>query len=115
MNKARETKRKGRSTRYAARLFLAVIIALVLLGSLPVPVQAQDPVDLVLGGEGATPWSIEDIMPCDSGTKTVTLHNAGTEKSNFDYCHLRTFHPRQLLVNLEDFSVRRCNQIRLEF
>jgi len=69
----------GRIIKYAARLLLAVIIGLVMLGSSPVPVQAQaEPIDLVVGGEGATSWSIENILPCDSGTKTVELHNAGS-------------------------------------
>jgi len=67
----------GMTIKYAAKLFLAVIIGLVMLGSLPAPVQAAEPIDLVLGGEGATSWSIGNIMPCDSGTKTVTLQNTG--------------------------------------
>ena len=53
-----------------------------MFGSLSVPVQAEydlEIIDLVLGGEGATPWDIGDIMPCDSDAKTITLHNAGTE------------------------------------
>ena len=69
----------GRVIRHTSGLFLAVIIGLVLAGSLPTPVHAADPVDLVLGGEGATSWNIDNILPCDSGVKTVTLHNAGTE------------------------------------
>ena len=69
----------GRVIRHTAGLFLAVIIGLVLAGSLPTPVHAADPVDLVLGGGGATSWNIGNIMPCDSGVKTVTLHNAGDE------------------------------------
>ncbi len=80
MSKLKETIRNGRTIKYAARLFLAVIIGLVLAGSLPAPVHAADPVDLVLGGEGATSWNIENIMPCDSGVKTITLHNAGTDE-----------------------------------
>jgi len=71
--------RNGRIIKYAARLLLAVIIGVALLGSLPAPVQAAEPIDLVLGGEGATSWNFDDIKPCHSGTKTVTLHNAGTE------------------------------------
>ncbi|OIN92850.1 hypothetical protein AUJ42_00025 [Candidatus Collierbacteria bacterium CG1_02_44_10] len=60
------------------RIALAVVIALTLLGSLPIPVRAEsDPVDLVLGGEGATSWQIANIAPGQSGAKTVTLHNAG--------------------------------------
>jgi hypothetical protein len=66
----------------AARLLLAVIIGLV-ISLLPAPVQAQavdlDLINLELGGEGATSWNIENMLPCDSGVKTVTLHNAGTE------------------------------------
>jgi len=63
-----------------ARLFLAVIIGVVMLGSLPAPVQAQEePIDLELDGGEATIWSIGNILPCDSGVETVTLHNAGTE------------------------------------
>ena len=66
----------------SARLSLAVIIGLV-VSLLPAPVQAQvvdlDLINLELGGEGATSWNIESILPCDSGVKTVTLHNAGSE------------------------------------
>ncbi len=56
----------------------ALMIALILLGSLPIPVKA-DPsaTDLKLGGEEATSWNIANIYPGQSGTKTVTLHNAG--------------------------------------
>lgn len=63
---------------YKLGLAIIFIMGIVPLGFLPSAAQAADPVDLVLGGEGATPWSISDIMPCFSGTKTVTLHNAGT-------------------------------------
>ena len=61
------------------RLVLALTIGLVLVGSLPTPVQAQQPIDLQLGGEGATSWNIDNIKPGDSGTKTVELHNAGSQ------------------------------------
>ncbi|MBA7601484.1 hypothetical protein ES703_08559 [subsurface metagenome] len=74
--------RNGRIIKYAARLLLAVVIGLVMLGSLPAPVQADEDLDLInleLGGEGATSWNIESILPCSSGTKTVELHNAGSE------------------------------------
>ena len=47
MSKLKEIIRNGRTIKYAARLFLAVIIGLVLAGSLPTPVHAADPVDLV--------------------------------------------------------------------
>ncbi|MFC1987564.1 hypothetical protein ACFLVH_03355 [Chloroflexota bacterium] len=64
------------------RLSLAVIIGLALVSSLPIPAYAADPVDLQLGGEGATSWSIGNIKPGDSGTKTVTLHNAGSKSGS---------------------------------
>lgn len=68
-------------SRYVARLLIAVIMVLALAGFLPVGVQADDgnPVDLELGGEGATPWSITNIQPGDSGTKEVALRNVGTK------------------------------------
>ncbi len=83
MNRLMQAMRKGRTIKYAARLFLAVIIGLAMLGSLPMAVLAQEvdltKINLELDGEGATSWSIDNIMPCDSGTKTVELHNAGSE------------------------------------
>ncbi|MFC1860189.1 hypothetical protein ACFLYC_01275 [Chloroflexota bacterium] len=67
-------------TEYTARLLAVVSIVLLLVGFLPTPVRAStDPVDLTLGGEGSTPWAIGDIIPGDSGTKTVELHNEGTK------------------------------------
>ena len=63
---------------YKTRLILALILGLALIGSLPMPAQAQTPIDLELGGEGATSWDIGNIKPGDSGTKTVELHNAGS-------------------------------------
>jgi hypothetical protein len=69
----------GKLTKYGARLALALIIGLALIGFSPIPAHAAAPVDLVLGGEGATSWNIENIKPGDSGTKTVELHNAGSE------------------------------------
>ena len=66
--------------RYAARLILAVAIGLALVGFLPAATQAStNPMDLELGGEGATPWVISNIKPGDSGTKTVELHNVGSK------------------------------------
>jgi len=53
----------GRIMKYATRLFLATIIGVVLLGSLPTTVQAEgNPVNLELGGEGATSWNIANIL-----------------------------------------------------
>jgi len=68
----------SRLIKRGTRLALALIIGLATVGSLPAPAQAQSPVvNLELGGEGATSWDIGNIKPGDSGTKTVTLHNAG--------------------------------------
>ena len=64
--------------KYGIRLALAVILGLALVSFWLIPVQAQAPVDLVLGGSGATSWNIAKIKPGDSGTKTVELHNAGS-------------------------------------
>jgi len=68
----------GKLTKYGTRLALALILGLALIGSSPIPAQAQTPIDLVLYGEGATSWNIENIKPGDSGTKTVELYNAGS-------------------------------------
>jgi hypothetical protein len=60
------------------RLALALAMGLALLNFLVIPAQAQSPtIDLVLGGDEATSWNISDIKPGDSGTKVVSLHNAG--------------------------------------
>jgi len=67
----------AKAVKYGVRLALALILGLAVVGSLPIPVQAQERVDLVLGGEGATSWDISNIQPGDSGIKTVSLHNAG--------------------------------------
>jgi len=62
----------------AGKLALSLVMGLALVGLLPIPAQAQDPaIDLELSGEGVTSWSIANIKPGDSGTRTVTLHNAG--------------------------------------
>ncbi len=66
--------------RHTTRLLLAAIMVLVLAGSFSAPVRAADnPVDLELGGEGATSWNIVNVEPGDSGIKTVELHNAGSK------------------------------------
>jgi len=71
--------RIGKVSGNIARLVLATIIGLVLAGSFSAPVKAEDnPVDLVLGGEGAMPWNISNVQPADSGSSTVELHNAGS-------------------------------------
>ncbi|MFC2052373.1 hypothetical protein ACFLT4_06570 [Chloroflexota bacterium] len=82
MSKQWQTKETASSTRLVrvtTRLLMAVIIAFCLAGYLPTRVQAEDgnPVDLELGGEGATSWNIANLKPTDNGTKTVELQNVG--------------------------------------
>ena len=65
---------------HTARLLMAVVVGLSLLGFLPSAAQAQtNPVDLELGGAGATSWNIFNVRPTDSGTKTVELRNVGSQ------------------------------------
>ena len=65
---------------HTARLLMAVVVGLSLLGFLPSTAQAQtNPVDLELGGAGATSWNIFNVRPTDSGTKTVELRNVGSQ------------------------------------
>ena len=65
---------------HATRLMLAVVVGLSLLGFLPSAAQAQpNPVDLELGGAGATSWNIFNVHPTESGTKTVELRNVGSQ------------------------------------
>ncbi len=60
-----------------------MIAALCLFCMAPViPVAADDPVVLVMGGEGTTPWSVSNIVPGDSGTKNVTVRNDGSVAGN---------------------------------
>jgi len=65
-------------TKYITRLALALVVLVALAGSLSTPALAQEPtIDLELDVEGATSWDITGIKPGDTGTETVTLHNAG--------------------------------------
>jgi hypothetical protein len=57
--------------------FVSAVLVLVLCAA---PVSAADPVKLVIGGSGATPWAISHIKPGDSGSKTITIQNAGTSR-----------------------------------
>lgn len=59
--------------------FLVSVLVLAPVINHPIKVQAEDnPVNLVLGGTGATSWNINNVNPGDSGNITVTLHNDGT-------------------------------------
>jgi len=51
----------------------------ILLFLLPVPVFAQDPVDLTFEETGVFPWRITGILPGDHGSTFIDLHNNGTE------------------------------------
>ncbi len=67
-----------RVIRYTCRLLLAVVIGITLLG-FPVARAAPNPVDLQLGGVGATSWSITNVKPTDQGSQIVELQNIGTK------------------------------------
>ncbi len=51
----------------------------ILLLLLPLPVLAQDPVDLTIEKTGVFPWSVAGILPGDRGSTFIDLHNNGTE------------------------------------
>jgi hypothetical protein len=67
----------GKLSKCAIIFTIAVTIATALASFIPSAVYAQNPVDLDLGGTGATPWNISNIKPGDSGTQAIQLHNAG--------------------------------------
>ncbi|GEM_PF-6343318 len=48
------------------------------LALLPLPIAAANPVALVIGGSGATPWIITNIIPGNSGTQPITISNSGS-------------------------------------
>ncbi|MDO8716314.1 MAG: hypothetical protein Q7J73_05855 [Dehalococcoidales bacterium] len=57
---------------------ISAIMVLVLVGPLPVQAAPPPPIDLILGGTGATTLNFTNIKPGDNGNMTITLHNAGT-------------------------------------
>jgi hypothetical protein len=66
------------------KLRSACFIALLglIFSAFSVPAVAADEpptVDLVLGGTGAVPWAIGNVVPGDSGTSTATLRNDGSQ------------------------------------
>jgi hypothetical protein len=67
---------------YGIRLVLSLILGLALVTFLPPRVEAQQPIDLVVSGEGATGWNIDKIKPGDSGIKTVELRNASSKNGS---------------------------------
>jgi hypothetical protein len=60
------------------KLATGILTALLATALVASPVAAVDPVVLVIGGNGATPWSVTNIKPADSGTKAITILNNGT-------------------------------------
>jgi len=58
-------------------LALVMLFGLAQIAFLSSPVQAQASIDLELGGEGATGWTIIDIKPGDNGRRITTLSNSG--------------------------------------
>jgi len=83
MNKLIRTIRNRRATGFAAGVILAAMIGLAALGSLPTPVQAADP-PVILGDEADTVfevWALGGIVPCQGGSRTATLQNAGPDGS----------------------------------
>jgi len=62
-----------------SHISFAVIICLLAAICLPIkPVVAADPVKLVIGGSGSSPWNVENIMPGMSGMQAITVNNTGT-------------------------------------
>jgi hypothetical protein len=43
---------------------------------------ATDPVKLVIGGSGSSPWNVENIMPGMSGMQVITVQNSGSVAGN---------------------------------
>jgi len=72
-------KKTGKLT-YALRCMSMLLLLALVLGNLSATraQAAGNPVDLELSGEGASSWNISNIKPGDSGTKSVTLKNTGT-------------------------------------
>ncbi len=66
---------------YISRLFLVLAMGLALFTTAPPAAVKADPnpVDLELGGTGATSWYLANIKPADTGTQTVELRNIGTK------------------------------------
>ena len=52
-------------------------LALILSMAAPAAAATTPPVQITLGGSGATPWNIGNIAPGQSGTKIITVQNTG--------------------------------------
>ena len=65
------------------KILIILLTTVCLFCIIPViPVAAQDPVVLVIGSEGTTPWNVSNIVPGDSGTKNTTVRNNGSSAGN---------------------------------
>jgi len=72
------------------KILIILLTTVCLFCIVPViPVAAQDPVVLVMGGEGTTPWNVGNIVPGDSGTKNTTAIYL-----DYQYCRFRRVEPR---------------------
>jgi len=58
-----------------AKVVLAVTMLVTIVSFPSAPIQPQERIRLVLGGEGSTSWDIGNIKPGDSSHKTVELYN----------------------------------------
>jgi hypothetical protein len=65
-------------TKFVAGLAFISITVLTLSGIQQYRAQADDTIDLEIDVAASTPWNVAGIVPGDSGTKTIELHNAGT-------------------------------------
>jgi hypothetical protein len=57
------------------KVALALTMLAAVVGFPSDSIKPQEPICLVLGGEGSTSWDIGNIKPGDSGSKTVELYN----------------------------------------
>jgi hypothetical protein len=57
------------------KVALAFTMLVAIAGFPSAPIQPQEPIRLMLSGEGSTSWHIGNIKPGDSGSKTVELYN----------------------------------------
>ena len=63
-------------------VILLALAALLLSFAAPVSAATTPPVQITLGGSGATPWNIGNIAPGQSGTKVITVQNTGLYTGN---------------------------------
>jgi hypothetical protein len=64
---------------YRRSLFPLAGYMFILLLLLPIPVFAQNPVELRIEETSIFPWNATGILPGDRGSTFIDLHNNGTE------------------------------------